>query len=103
VMTDVPCSGSGAWRRNPDAKWRLTPERLATLIETQDAVLDQAAGLVVAGGMIAYMTCSLFTCENADRIDAFLHRHPGWRIVNLRQITPLEGADGFFCAILSRV
>ncbi|MSP41938.1 MAG: RsmB/NOP family class I SAM-dependent RNA methyltransferase [Alphaproteobacteria bacterium] len=72
VVLDVPCSGTGAWRRNPDSKWRLTQEALARHMTAQDALLRQGAGLVAPGGRLIYITCSLLRCENADRIDAFL-------------------------------
>lgn len=100
VLADAPCSGSGAWRRSPEAKWRLTPDRLADLTATQDAVLDAAAAL--SGGWIAYATCSLLAAENADRAAAFLARTPGWRLAGERRLTPLDGGDGFYLALLRR-
>ncbi|GAA5069043.1 RsmB/NOP family class I SAM-dependent RNA methyltransferase [[Roseibacterium] beibuensis] len=102
VLCDVPCSGSGTWRRDPEAKWRLTPARLDKLCATQDAILVAAARLVGAQGRLVYMTCSLLRVENEDRIDAFLARHPGWRLEHQGRDTPLTASDGFFCASLSR-
>jgi 16S rRNA (cytosine967-C5)-methyltransferase len=102
VLVDAPCSGSGAWRRQPDAKWRLTPKRLADLTGMQDDVLDAASPLVGPGGRLAYATCSLLAVENADRVDAFLARDPGWTQECRRHFTPLDGGDGFFVAILRR-
>lgn len=81
VVLDVPCSGTGAWRRNPDAKWRLTPEALARHMAAQDAVLRQGADLVAPGGRLVYITCSLLRCENADRINAFLAGDDRFRIL----------------------
>ena len=75
VLIDAPCTGTGTWRRNPDAKWRVRPGALAERLREQDAVLDRAAGLVKPGGRIAYVTCSVLTEENDDRIAAFLTRH----------------------------
>jgi len=72
VVLDVPCSGTGAWRRNPDAKWRLTPDALAKHMAAQDALLRQGADLVAPGGRLVYITCSLLACENSQRIAAFL-------------------------------
>ncbi len=72
VVLDVPCSGTGAWRRNPDAKWRLNAEALARHMAAQDVVLRQGADLVAPGGRLVYITCSLLACENADRVNAFL-------------------------------
>jgi len=102
VLVDAPCSGSGAWARNPDAKWRLTPEGLAALTATQDALLDRALGCLAPGGRLVYATCSLMAAENGARIDAFLARHPGFVLRDRRQWTPLDGGDGFFAAVLAR-
>lgn len=103
VLTDVPCSGSGTWRRAPEAKWGLTPARLAELTAVQAAILDQAAGLCAADGWLVYMTCSLLAQENFGQIDAFLARQPGFALRQNRLITPLDGGDGFFGAHLARV
>lgn len=102
VLIDVPCSGSGSWRRAPEAKWALTPDRLRALTETQAAILDLAAGLVGPGGWLCYATCSLIAAENRARIDGFLARHPGWHCAGDRQWTPLDGGDGFYLARLTR-
>ena len=99
VFVDAPCSGSGAWRRNPDAKWQLTAEALDRLTATQDALLDQAARLARPGGRVLYATCSLIGRENRPRVDAFLARRPGWRLAAARALTPPEG-DGFYAALL---
>ncbi|QOL80294.1 RsmB/NOP family class I SAM-dependent RNA methyltransferase [Pseudooceanicola spongiae] len=103
VLCDVPCSGSGAWRRAPEGKWRLTEERLAQLLGIQAQILDEAAALVAPKGVLAYATCSLFEAENTDQIDAFLTRTEGWQLETSRRLTPLEGGDGFFFACLRRI
>lgn len=102
VLIDVPCSGSGSWRRAPEAKWALTPARLQELCGIQAGILDQAAGFVAKGGVLAYATCSLLNMENTDQIVGFLARHPGWVLLESRILTPLDGGDGFFHAILTR-
>ena len=102
VLLDVPCSGSGTWRRAPEAKWRLTPEGLAALTRTQDAILAEGAARVAPGGVLAYMTCSLLAAENRDRVAAFLAARPGWRLAAERRFTPRDGGDGFFAAVLER-
>ncbi len=102
VLTDVPCSGSGTWRRDPEAKWRLTPDRLAELKAIQTEILDQGAALIAPGGQLVYMTCSLFRLENDAQIDAFLQRHDGWQCTARRLDTPLTASDGFFAATLRR-
>ncbi len=112
VLVDAPCSGTGTWRRKPEAKWRLTPQRLARFAETQDRLLDIAAQLVKPGGRLVFVTCSLLDDEGTDRIEAFLGRHTSWinREIALpvgkphgkgSRLTPFhDGTDGFFVAML---
>lgn len=102
VLVDAPCSGSGAWRRQPEAKWTLTPERLTNLAAIQAGIFDRAMRLVAAHGTLAYATCSFLPEENEVAVAAFLSRTPGWRLVAKRRFSPLEGGDGFFVAILKR-
>lgn len=99
VLCDVPCSGSGTWRRDPEAKWRLTPDRLSRLVALQAEILDAAAKLVGPGGQLIYMTCSLFKVENESQTMAFLARHPGWSCLSQDAQTPLSASDGFFHAV----
>ena len=99
VLVDAPCSGSGTWRRDPEAKWRLTPDRLATLEALQAEILDQAARLVRPGGRLIYMTCSLFGLENEAKVAQFLSTHRGWTCLAQRCETPLDASDGFFHAV----
>lgn len=110
VLVDAPCSGSGTWRRSPEGRWRLDPAELARLNQLQDHVLDLAAQLVRPGGTVSFVTCSLLDAEGADRIAAFLARHPGWRADPLMlplgrahgagwRLDPFHDAtDGFFIA-----
>jgi len=114
VLVDAPCSGTGTWRRNPEARWRLTPERLDRLVTTQWMLLDLAATLVRPGGALVHVVCSLLDAEGAGQVDAFLTRHPGWRAEPLDlpagrphgagcRLTPEhDGTDGFFVARLAR-
>ena len=81
VLIDAPCTGVGAWRRNPDAKWRVRPGALEQRVKAQDAVLERAAGLVKPGGRIAYITCSLLDEENGARVRAFVARHRDFAVV----------------------
>jgi len=103
ILTDVPCSGSGSWRRDPAGKWALTAPRLTELLAVQAVILDRAAPMVAPGGCLAYATCSLLADENQRQIDAFVHRTPGWRRDRDHHFTPLQGGDGFFLAILTRI
>ena len=102
VLCDAPCSGSGAWRRQPEAKWRLDEGALDRLTATQAAILDAAAPHVGPGGRLAYATCSLLAEENAAQAEAFLSRHEKWRPADEMTLTPLDGGDGFYLAVFSR-
>ncbi len=102
VLVDAPCSGSGAWRRSPEGKWALTEERLAELTVIQDSILDETVQYVSQGGALIFGTCSVFKCENEDRISAFLERHSGWKCVKQTRLDVSEMADGFFAAHLTR-
>lgn len=100
ILTDVPCSGSGSWRRDPEGKWAFSPERLTALLSIQAGIMDRAAAMVRPGGVLGYVTCSLLQAENGAQVAAFLTRHPGWRKEAERRFTPLEGGDGFYAAVL---
>ena len=114
VLVDAPCSGSGTWRRNPEGRWRLTPDRLARLVESQSRLLGIAAELVKPGGHLVYAVCSLLSREGAGQIAAFLDSHSSWisedpAIAGGRSdgagqlLTPgHDGTDGFFVARLKR-
>ncbi|WP_076069273.1 RsmB/NOP family class I SAM-dependent RNA methyltransferase [Sphingomonas montana] len=110
VLVDAPCSGTGTWRRNPEARWRLTRARVEKLVALQAHVLDVAASMVRPGGALVYAVCSLIDDEGAGGFDAFLARHPKWTVDPVaigagrvhgqgRRLTPLhDGTDGFFVA-----
>ena len=103
VLADAPCSGSGSWRRAPEAKWSLNQNRLTELCRIQSEVMDKASALVAPGGSLAYATCSLLNAENDDQVQAFLNRNRNWKSLSGRVLTPLDGGDGFFVANLKRV
>jgi 16S rRNA (cytosine967-C5)-methyltransferase len=114
VLVDAPCSGSGTWRRNPEGRWRLTPERLDRLIATQERLLEIAAALCGPGGRIVYAVCSLLAREGAGQVGGFLERHSSWISEETgiapgrsegagRLLTPAhDRTDGFFVARLRR-
>ena len=103
VLVDAPCSGTGAWRRNPDARLRLTESDLAELLPKQAAILNEGASLVRTGGRLVYATCSLLTEENEDQVTAFLSRHSNFVLGDLLVLTPARnGTDGFYAAVLER-
>jgi 16S rRNA (cytosine967-C5)-methyltransferase len=119
VLVDAPCTGTGTWRRNPDARMRLTAQDLEELTARQAVILDQAASLVRSGGKLIYATCSLLAEENEAQVSRFVTRHPEFAEVPLARAWPLDGpppcpgpalaltparhgTDGFFCAVLER-
>jgi 16S rRNA (cytosine967-C5)-methyltransferase len=127
VLIDAPCTGTGTWRRNPDAKWRMRPGALEVRLKDQIEVLDRASALVKPGGRIAYITCSVLAPENGDQIRSFTARHPDFAVVPSAQtvtvlwdkaedfaaatlqsaegllMTPRRtGTDGFFVSVMTR-
>jgi len=128
ALIDAPCTGTGAWRRNPDAKWRVRPGALAERINQQQAMLDHAPALLKPGGRIAYVTCSVLAEENSDQVRAFLTRQTDFAAVPPREVaaaalgerammfcraallseegllmTPREtDTDGFYVAVMRR-
>jgi 16S rRNA (cytosine967-C5)-methyltransferase len=127
VLIDAPCTGTGTWRRNPDAKWRMRPGALEVRLKDQIEVLDRAASLVKPGGRIAYITCSVLQPENGDQVNGFLQRHPEFAAVPPAETTSVlsdkaqafaaatlqsaegllmtprrTGTDGFFVSVLKR-
>lgn len=100
VMTDVPCSGCGAWRRAPEGKWALTDAKLAGLQDVQARILTEAWDHVRPGGTLAYATCSLLDEENIQQVEAFVSRTRQARLTRHRRFTPLDEGDGFFIAII---
>ena len=125
VLVDAPCTGTGTWRRNPDARLRLARTDLDELLVKQSAILDRAAALVRPGGRLVYATCSVLREENASQVEGFLSRRPDFALLDLRapdparpelaahalqagegvlRLTPRQhGTDGFFAAVLGRV
>jgi len=104
VFVDAPCTGSGTWRRHPDAKWRLSAQQLARRVAEQDAVLAAAAAYVKPGGRLIYVTCSLFAEENEDRVATFIGNFGEFEVVepHLRLTPAKDQTDGFFVAQLRR-
>jgi 16S rRNA (cytosine967-C5)-methyltransferase len=99
VLIDAPCTGTGTWRRNPDAKWRVRPGALGERVNQQAALLDRAAGLVKPRGRIVYITCSVLQEENGGQVRAFLSRHGGFRALPPREtVAAVLGDRGMlFC------
>ncbi len=111
VLTDVPCTGTGTWRRNPDMRWRVFGPSLEELTAIQSEILDKTAPLVKPGGKLVYATCSLLPDENEAQIERFLKDHPDFEIQPvpeslgkpyLRMTPHRHNTDGFFTAVLIR-
>jgi 16S rRNA (cytosine967-C5)-methyltransferase len=96
VLLDVPCSGLGVLRRNPDSKWKLTPDKLMNLNLLQKEILERYSIACKPGGIMVYSTCSVFPSENEAQIDEFLQRHPEWSLIEQKTFRPdTTGGDGF--------
>ena len=117
VLVDAPCTGTGTFRRHPDARWRLTPNDIAVLAAAQRSILRGAAAVVAPGGLLVYGTCSLEPEENDAQVEAFLAEHPEFTLEpppagavpdavldagRLRVLPHVHGADGAFAARLRR-
>ena len=122
VLVDAPGTGTGTWRRNPDARHRLSEQDLLELTRKQSSILDAARTLVRVGGRLVYATCSLLQEENEGQVSGFLLRHPEFSLVPLARSWPFDragtdvfsgemlsltpaghGTDGFFAAVLERL
>jgi len=103
VVIDAPCSGTGTWRRNPDAKWRMRHSALDIRLKDQLEVLDRAAPMVKPGGRIAYITCSVLSEENSEQVRSFLARHPEFSVVPPAETASVlwDKADDFAAAALA--
>ena len=113
VLVDAPCSGTGTWRRNPEARWRISPDELARLTDLQAAILDNGVKLLKPGGRLVYVTCSLLDEEGEGQFAALLDRHRSLKAVPLTlplgtqrgdgvRLSPhADGTDGFFIACAS--
>jgi 16S rRNA (cytosine967-C5)-methyltransferase len=118
VLVDAPCTGTGTWRRNPDARWRSLGAGLNSLLPLQASILASAARLVKPGGRLVYATCSLLPEENEEQVAGFLAAHPAFHVVPLREAAPQltdsahadylsltparHDTDGFFAAVMQR-
>ena len=121
MLTDVPCTGTGSWRRNPDMRWKLYGPTLDELVTIQADILDRVVHVVKLGGRLVYATCSILPEENENQVAAFLKRHPEFRLMSLADAWPTgitpppyctdmmrltphrHGTDGFFAAVFERI
>lgn len=102
LLLDVPCSGIGVLRRNPDAKWKLSPEFVESVKTAQQDILSSYSSMVKPGGTLVYATCSILHSENEDQVKKFLETNPPFELNEEKRIWPSEGFDGFYMARLTR-
>jgi 16S rRNA (cytosine967-C5)-methyltransferase len=104
LLLDVPCSGLGVLKRNPDAKWKLSPEFIDRVRNTQQTIISDYSKIVKPGGMMVYSTCSLLPSENEDQVKTFLSSEKNeFELIEEKKIMPSEGFDGFYMARLKRI
>lgn len=103
LLLDVPCSGSGVIRRNPDTKWKFQESDWTRLLQTQAEILDTYTAVVKSGGRLVYATCSIFPSENDQQVNKFLQIHPEWKLRLKKTVYPnQEEGDGFFMAVMDK-
>jgi 16S rRNA (cytosine967-C5)-methyltransferase len=102
LLLDVPCSGLGVLKRNPDAKWKLSPSFIEEVKELQQKILNDYSQMLKAGGLMVYSTCSLLPSENEKQVEKFLHNKPAFERIDQKWIFPSEGFDGFYMALLKK-
>ncbi len=104
LLLDVPCSGIGVLRRNPDAKWKLHPDFMDKVRESQAKILADYAKIIKVGGKLVYATCSIFPSENELQVQRFLSENPNFKFIAERKVSPaVDGFDGFYMARLERI
>jgi 16S rRNA (cytosine967-C5)-methyltransferase len=103
-LLDVPCSGLGVIKRNPDAKWKLKPEFISNIRTTQQKIITEYADMVKLGGQLVYATCSILPFENTQQVETFLQHNSSFEMVKQEIISPNQsGFDGFYMALLKKV
>jgi 16S rRNA (cytosine967-C5)-methyltransferase len=103
VLIDAPCTGTGVWRRNPDAKWRMRPGALEQRQKEQAEILNRAVPLLKAGGRIAYVTCSILEEENGAQVRAFFTRYPGFSVHPPAEVIEALGERAFMFGKAARL
>ena len=103
VLIDAPCSGLGVLKRNPDAKWKLQPEFIDNIKQTQAEILESYSRIVKTGGKLVYATCSILPSENEQQVEKFLANNANFKLVKENKVSPSEsGFDGFYMALLEK-
>lgn len=103
LLLDVPCTGLGVLRRNPDAKWKLTREYLVKLHELQAKIINDYSVLLKKDGLMVYSTCSILPSENQQQVEKFLKAHSNFKLIREKTILPSAGLDGFYMALIKKI
>ena len=102
LLLDVPCSGLGVIKRNPDAKWKLNPEMIERTKKLQQKILQEYSEMVKINGELVYSTCSILPSENKNQVDFFIEKNPNFEFIKDKTIFPSQGYDGFYMALIKR-
>lgn len=103
LLLDVPCSGLGVLKRNPDAKWKLNAEVIERTKTIQQKIISEYSVMLKSGGVMVYSTCSILPSENRQQVDLFLEGHKNFELIKDKTILPDQGFDGFYMALLKRI
>jgi len=102
LLLDVPCSGTGVVKRNPDTKWKLRPEHLDRVRKIQGDIIEDYSKMLKSGGKMVYATCSILRSENEDQVERFLEGHPEFKLISQERVNPSPWSDGFYMALLAK-
>jgi len=102
ILLDVPCSGLGVLKRNPDAKWKLTLESIERTKKIQQSIISEYSKMLKSGGLMVYSTCSLLPSENQEQVNTFLQVNKEFSLIKEKTIFPSQGFDGFYMALLKK-
>lgn len=102
LLLDVPCSGTGVIRRNPDTKWKLQPEHVEKVRSIQHRIIREYSEMLKVGGLMVYATCSILKSENEDQVKDFLAEYPGFKMIDEKRVDPGNASDGFYMALLEK-
>ncbi len=102
LLLDVPCSGTGVIKRNPDTKWKLQPEHLERVQRMQRDIINDYSKMLKTGGLMIYATCSILRAENETQVEQFLESHSDFELIDQQRVNPSAETDGFFMALIRK-
>lgn len=103
LLLDVPCSGTGVIKRNPDTKWKIQPEHLERVMAIQKNILNDYSQMLKPGGLMVYATCSILHAENENQVKDFLERRDDFKLIEDKRVNPSKDTDGFYMALLQKL